>query len=182
MTVAMAVAKATHHAAPRRQMTATAIREGEVSVTHNAPRSQNTLFAGVRPGILAEPVPHMSDQRFSGNTPHLGVPSLADAPVPPQAELAAEGGGRGGEEKVGGARAAPAAGVLGWRCGARAPAHVAEEEEEEEAAENLLLLASSRCSHVETWTLFPWPVLGSTVDTFSYVSLGGFGSISCLST
>ena len=38
----------------------------------------------------------------------------------------------------------------------------------------LLSSISSRYSHVETWTSFPWPLLGSTVDAYSYVSLAGF--------
>ena len=44
----------------------------------------------------------------------------------------------------------------------------AQEEEEEDAAQAFLLSFSScpRSSHSEIWTLFPCPVLGSTVDTF----------------
>ena len=51
-----------------------------------------------------------------------------------------------------------------------------EEEEEVEGSEILFLTLLSWCSrlsHVEAWTLFPWPLLGSTMDANSYVSLSG---------
>ena len=81
MTVAMAVAEATHHSAPRRQKTATVIREGEVQEKYDALRRQNTLHPGERPGSLFDPGPQRSDRslrRSSGETPLLFVPSLAD--------------------------------------------------------------------------------------------------------
>ena len=63
--------------------------------------------------------------------------------------------------------------VVGW------PISHDDGEEEEEVAENLLLESDScsRFSHVENWTPFPLPPLGSTLDTYSYVSLGGFWTI-----
>ena len=61
MTVAMALAEATHH---------------------SAPRSQNTPHAGARPGILAEPGPQRSDRslwRSVDDLPTLSLPVLAGA-------------------------------------------------------------------------------------------------------
>ena len=80
MTVAMAVAEATHHSAPRRQKTATAIREVEEQATHDGLRAQTAPPPGMRPGILPEPGPQRSDRclrRSAGDTPLLAVPSLA---------------------------------------------------------------------------------------------------------
>ena len=53
-------------------------------VVSTAPRGPKTPPPGVRPGSLAEPGPQRSDRslrRSSGQTPLLGVPSLADAPA-----------------------------------------------------------------------------------------------------
>ena len=80
MTVAMAVAEATHHSAPRRQKTATAIREVEEQATHGGLRAQTAPPPGMRPGILPEPGPQRSDRclrRSARNTPLLAMPSLA---------------------------------------------------------------------------------------------------------
>ena len=82
MTVAMAVAEAVHHSAPRRQNTATAIREEVVHDAHDALRGQKTPPPGVRPGSLVDPGPQRSDRtvrRSSGKAPLLVVASLADA-------------------------------------------------------------------------------------------------------
>ena len=80
MTVAMAVAEATHHSAPRRQKTATAIREVEEQASHDCLRAQTALPPGARPGILAEPGPQRSDRTVrhsAGEAPLLVVASLA---------------------------------------------------------------------------------------------------------
>ena len=80
MTVAMAVAEATHHSAPRRQKTATAIREVEEQATHDGLRAQTALPPGARPGILAEPGPQRSDRTVrhsAGEALLLVVASLA---------------------------------------------------------------------------------------------------------
>ena len=53
----------------------------EVHDAHDALRGPKTPPPGVRPGSLAEPAPQRSDRslrRSSGDTPLLGVPSLAD--------------------------------------------------------------------------------------------------------
>ena len=79
LTVAMAVAEATHHSAPRRQKTATAIREVEEQATHEGLRAQTALPPGARPGILVEPGPQRSDRTVrhsAGDTPLLVVPAL----------------------------------------------------------------------------------------------------------
>ena len=78
----MAVAEAVHHSAPRRQNTATAIREEVVHDAHDALRGQKTPPPGVRPGSLVDPGPQRSDRtvrRSSGKAPLLVVASLADA-------------------------------------------------------------------------------------------------------
>ena len=79
MTVAMALAEATHHAAPRGPKTA---RAGEVEhAAHYGPRAQETPPPGARPGILAEPGLQRSDRivrRSSGEVPLLTAPLLAD--------------------------------------------------------------------------------------------------------
>ena len=62
MTVAMAVAEAAHHSAPRRQKTATAIREEVELESHTSLRAQKTPPPGVRPGSLAEPGPQRNDR------------------------------------------------------------------------------------------------------------------------
>ena len=80
MTVAMAVAEAVHHSAPRRQNTATAIREEVVHGAHAALRGQKTPPPGERPGSLSDPGPQRSDRtvrRSSGAVPLLAVPVLA---------------------------------------------------------------------------------------------------------
>ena len=80
MTVAMALAEATHHAAPRGPKTARAQEEVERE-TYNVPRHQKTPPPGVRPGILAEPGLQRSDRivrRSSGEVPLLTAPLLAD--------------------------------------------------------------------------------------------------------
>ena len=83
MTVAMALAEATHHAAPRRQTPVSAIREVEEQVSHVGLRAQKTPPPGERPGILTEPLPQRSDRsrrHFSGDgLPQLAMPSLASA-------------------------------------------------------------------------------------------------------
>ena len=79
-SVAMAVAEATHHSAPRRQKTATAIREVEEHASHGGLRAQTALPPGARPGILAEPGPQRSDRTVrhsAGEAPLLVVASLA---------------------------------------------------------------------------------------------------------
>ena len=92
----MALAPALHHSAgprvkvemqqngaPRGQKTAASAGEEVEHATHYGPRAQETP-PGVRPGSLAEPGPQRSDRslrRSSGQTPLLGVPSLADAPA-----------------------------------------------------------------------------------------------------
>ena len=50
--------------------------------------------------------------------------------------------------------------------------------QQKKALEHFSTLVSwcPRCSHSELWTLFPCPVLRSSVDTFSYVCFGGFWS------
>ena len=96
-TVRMALAAALHHSAgpkekvemqqygaPRGQKTAARAGEEVEHATHYGPRAQETPPPGVRPGSLAEPGPQRSDRslrRSSGQTPLLGVPSLADAPA-----------------------------------------------------------------------------------------------------
>ena len=96
-TVRMALAAALHHSAgpkekvemqqngaPRGQKTAARAREVEEQATHDGLRAQTAPPPGVRPGSLAEPGPQRSDRslrRSSGQTPLLGVPSLADAPA-----------------------------------------------------------------------------------------------------
>ena len=81
MTVAMALAEATHHAAPRRQTPVSAIREEVEHATHSGPRAQKTPPPGERPGILAEPGPERSDRslrRSAGESlPTLALSSLA---------------------------------------------------------------------------------------------------------
>ena len=62
MTVAMALAEAAHHAAPRRQTPVSAIREEVENVTHVGLRAQKSPPPGVRPGILPEPGPQRSDR------------------------------------------------------------------------------------------------------------------------
>ena len=83
MTVAMALAEATHHAAPRRQTPVSAIREEVENVTHARLRAQKSPPPGVRPGILPERGPQRSDRtvrRFAGAAlPTLGLPVLAGA-------------------------------------------------------------------------------------------------------
>ena len=83
MTVAMALAQATHHAAPRRQKPVSAIREEVEHATHNGLRTQKTPAPGERPGILPEPLPQRSDRsrrHFSGDgLPQLAMQSLAGA-------------------------------------------------------------------------------------------------------
>ena len=83
MTVATAVAEATHRSAPRRQKMATVIREEVELETHAGLRAQMTPPPGARPGILAEPGPQRSDRtvrRSSGDSlPQLVTPSLAGA-------------------------------------------------------------------------------------------------------
>ena len=96
-TVRMALAAALHHSAGpkekvemqqngalRGQKTAARAGEEVVHDAHDALRGQKTPPPGVRPGSLAEPGPQRSDRslrRSSGQTPLLGVPSLADAPA-----------------------------------------------------------------------------------------------------
>ena len=96
-TVRMALAAALHHSAgpkekvemqqngaPRGQKTAAKAREVEEQAAHDDLRAQTAPPPGVRPGSLAEPGPQRSDRslrRSSGQTPLLGVPSLADAPA-----------------------------------------------------------------------------------------------------
>ena len=96
-TVRMALAAALHHSAgprdkvemqqngaPRGQKTAARAGEEVEHASHYGPRAQETPPPGVRPDSLAEPGPQMSDRslrRSSGQTPLLGVPSLADAPA-----------------------------------------------------------------------------------------------------
>ena len=78
----MAVAEAVHHSAPRRQNTATAIREEVVHEAHAALRGQKTPPPGVRPGSLLDPGPQRSDRTVrhsAGEVPLLVVASLADA-------------------------------------------------------------------------------------------------------
>ena len=68
--------------APRGQKTAARAREVEEQAAHDGLRAQAAPPPGVRPGSLAEPGPQRSDRslwRSSGQTPLLGVPSLADA-------------------------------------------------------------------------------------------------------
>ena len=80
MTVAMAVAEAAHHSAPRRQNTATAIREEVVHDAYDGLRAQKTPPPEVRPGSLVDPGPQRSDRslrRSSVLTPLLAVPVLA---------------------------------------------------------------------------------------------------------
>ena len=82
MTVAMAVAEATHHSAPRRQKTATAIREEVELETHAGLRAQMIPPPGARPGLPPEPGPQRSDRslrRSAGDAPPLTVPVLAAA-------------------------------------------------------------------------------------------------------
>ena len=83
MTVAIAVAEATHHSAPRRQKTATAIREEVELESHTGLRAQKTPPPGVRRGSLAEPGPQRSHRtvRHSSGEAHLtlGLPVLAGA-------------------------------------------------------------------------------------------------------
>ena len=95
-TVRMALTAALHHSAgprekvemqqngaPRGQKTAARAREVEEQATHDGLRARMAPPLGVRPGSLAEPGPQRSDRslrRSSGQTPLLGVPSLADAP------------------------------------------------------------------------------------------------------
>ena len=83
ITVAMALAGATHHAAPRRQKPVSAIREVEEQVSHVGLREQKTPPPGERPGILPEPLPQRSDRsrrHFSGDgLPQLAMPSLVGA-------------------------------------------------------------------------------------------------------
>ena len=69
MTVAMALAEATHHAAPRRQTPVSAIREEVENETHAGLRAQKSPPPGVRAGILPEPGLQRSDRtvrRFAG--------------------------------------------------------------------------------------------------------------------
>ena len=54
LTVAMALAEATHHSAPRRRKTARAEEEMEVE-THSSLRAQETPFPGTRPAPVAGP-------------------------------------------------------------------------------------------------------------------------------
>ena len=61
MTVAMALAEATHHAAPRRQTPVSAIKEVEEQVSHVGLWAQKTPPPGVRPGILTD-LPQRSDR------------------------------------------------------------------------------------------------------------------------
>ena len=94
-SIAMALAAALHHsagpkekkvelqlyAALRGQHTGARAREEVVHDAHDAPREPKTPPPGVRPGSLAEPAPQRSDRSLrgsSGETPLLGVPSLAD--------------------------------------------------------------------------------------------------------
>ena len=93
----VALAAALHHSAgpvgkvemqqngaPRGQKTAARAREVEEQATHDGLRAQTAPPPGVRPGSLAEPGPQRSDRSLrcsSGQTPLLGVPSLADAPA-----------------------------------------------------------------------------------------------------
>ena len=83
MTVAMALAEATHHAAPRRQKPVSAIRGVEEQVTHVGLRAQKTPPPRERPGILPEPLAQRSDRsrrHFSADgLPQLAMPSLAGA-------------------------------------------------------------------------------------------------------
>ena len=86
MTVAMAVAEATHHSDPRRQKTVTAIR-----AAHDGPRAQTAPPPGARPGILAEPGPLRSDRSLrhsSGGAPSLALVSLAGGDATDDATVA----------------------------------------------------------------------------------------------
>ena len=87
MTVAMALAEATHHAAPRGPKTA---RAGE-GVEHEQLRAQKPPLPGVRPGSLFDPGPQRSDRTVrhsGGDAPLQVVPALrgydgVDGTTPP---------------------------------------------------------------------------------------------------
>ena len=78
MTVAMALAEATHHAAPRGRKTARA-GEGVEHEQHDGLRALKPPLPGVRPGSLFDPGPQRSDRTVrhsAGDTPLLVVPAL----------------------------------------------------------------------------------------------------------
>ena len=74
----MALAEATHHAAPRGPQTARAQEEVERE-TYNVPRHQNTPPLGTRPGLPSEPERQWVDAALSHRA--AGVPSLETLPV-----------------------------------------------------------------------------------------------------
>ena len=81
MTVAMALAEATHHAAPRGPKTARAQEEVERE-TYNVPRHQKTPPPGKRPGLPQEPEPRggaVTVCYVAAPAPPLVVPLLASA-------------------------------------------------------------------------------------------------------
>ena len=78
MTVAMALAEATHHAAPRGPKTARA-GEGVEHEQHVGLRALKPPLPGVRPGSLFDSGPQRSDRTVrhsAGDTPFLVVPAL----------------------------------------------------------------------------------------------------------
>ena len=80
MTVAMALAEATYHAAPRRQKPVSAIREELEHATHYGLRAQNTPPPGSRPGVLQDPGPPCVEAATVGYVA-AGPPSLTVVPV-----------------------------------------------------------------------------------------------------
>ena len=132
MTVAMALAEATPHAAPRGPKTARAQEEVERE-TYNAPRHQNPPPPGTRPGLLSEREKEKRKEEEEVEK-HMAVQSEV-AEAMQRARLFLEHAGQ--EEKE-------------------------EEEEEEEAAQGFLLsilVCLSRCSHPVLWTFFYAPLI-----------------------
>ena len=79
MTVAMTLAEKLHHTSRGQKLAM--VGEEVVHDADDAPGGPKTPHPGVRLGSLAEPAPQRSDRslrRSSGETPLLGVPSLAD--------------------------------------------------------------------------------------------------------
>ena len=108
MTVAMALAEATHHAAPRGPKTARA-GEGVEHEQHDGLRALKPPLPGVRPGSLCDPGPQRSDRTVRHSAGGHSSPGGAGAarprrrrrhhpPFPPRAELVAEEEARGGGE------------------------------------------------------------------------------------
>ena len=173
------------------------VGEEVVHDAHNALRGPKTPPPGVRPGSLAEPGPQRSDRslrRSLGDTPLLGVPSLADAPAEAidgrtlryllKANLARKKYEEEEEEEK--KFQEKAAESRRNSLGSRSLSSKEEEEKEEEEAVAEVFRATSSSFRYSHWgslravrsgsLLFSILVLpGSTVDTVLVSVLRGFG-------